>query len=59
MLTLGLGDQMWTQNGSDWPQMEQIWDFFTLDSVHFGSVRFGPKVGQISLKWDKSGDFSD
>ena len=24
------------QNGEDWPQMGQIYDFFTSGSVHFG-----------------------
>ena len=26
---------------------------------YFTVTRFGPKVGQISPKWDKSGTFSD
>ena len=27
--------------------------------LDFQGVRFGPKVGQIGPKWDKSGTFSD
>ena len=29
------GDQIWTQNGSDWPQMGQIRDFFRSDFSTF------------------------
>ena len=44
--------------GSDWPQMGQMWDFLKSVSVHFGElVNLPSKLGQISLKWDKSGTF--
>ena len=34
MKHLAHADQIWTQCGSDWPQMGQIWKFFRSDSVH-------------------------
>ena len=44
------GHQIWTQSGSDWPQMGQIREFFKSDSVH--GVRFAPN-------WTNEGFFSD
>ena len=32
-----LGDQIWTQNGSDWPQMGQIRVFSRSDFSAFGA----------------------
>ena len=29
------------------------------NAIHYKAVWFRPKVGQIGLKWDKSGTFSD
>ena len=33
-----LGDQIWTQNGSDWPQMGHIPDFFRSDFSTFWRI---------------------
>ena len=33
------GYQIWSQSGSDWPQMGHIREIFRSDSVHFGAVR--------------------
>ena len=41
MKHLAHADQIWTQCGSDWPQMGQIRENFRSDSVHFGAPRTG------------------
>ena len=46
MYTLGLGHQIWTQNGSDWPQMGQIRDFFRSDFNTFWRFDW-PQMKQI------------
>ena len=33
--------------------------FWTLADAWYWVTRFGPKMGQIGPKWDKSGTFSD
>ena len=46
-LPLKLGDQIWVQNGADWPQMGQIRDFISDQiSVHFGA---GEKIRQYRI----------
>ena len=40
-------------------QSYNSWQSVYTHSRGYRDVRFGPKVGQIAPKWDKSGTFSD
>ena len=57
-----LGHQIWTQNGSDWPQIRQIRDFFRSDFSTFWRLRQNVlksdlKRSRICRIWGQSDPF--